>query len=709
MIRIPRIRAHRPRFVMIASRTNSSVRVSGATVIAIGILTYLVVPGHVDLPLHGIPLGLTGSVVASIAVITAILGRRVPLAPVVTITIVVLIAALAALRVAAAVTAIPQGWEASYFANEHWHGPPQWSSDFRWSAATRRDRTLSFEGVSFPVHYLNGHTFARGSRREVTEPLSVIWTGETSIAATTTVEFGARFTGRIDLSVGDSPVFAKEAASPDRVTERRVLQPGRHTLRIRYVKPSGIDGLITFDARVVDTGATLQIHPANARGVASSVLRQASGVADGAIVAILAGLLIVVWATRWKDRHQRHAQMIATVVVLLFGIQGWWAAVPLEGRYAPLGAGDDWFGFESRARDILQHGPLMLLDAPRGQGAPYFYHPFYSYFLAAVHAVTGESLAGPIFVQFLLLAAVAIIMWTLTRRLFGAWPAVLGTAALIGLFQLDFTRYYTVTLLSENLYVLTVTCTLVAFARWAEKGRKADLAATGLWAGLSSITRPAMMVFLVPALLVAGVIALKRPMRLADALLAMALLSGVWLAVVAPVTLRNWVVSGRPVLISEGVGAGFIRYNVPEGVDADDYLTQYSGSAGSGLIALARIAWDHPWQVLALQANKIGFSLGMVHWRNGYRPHPELVAATLLFVTMWWLSPTMRSPALWPFLAFVVAHVASMGLTDPANYGYRLILPPFIYTTTLGVAALAERWFRGRAPYPPDASAGMAA
>jgi hypothetical protein len=42
-----------------------------------------------------------------------------------------------------------------------------------------------------------------------------------------------------------------------------------------------------------------------------------------------------------------------------------------------------------------------------------------------------------------------------------------------------------------------------------------------------------------------------------------------------------------------------------------------------------------------------------------------------------------------PIHAFVLSHVASMALTSPWNYGYRLILPPFVYTTTLSVAAAA--------------------
>src|SRR5439155_10478712 len=124
----------------------------------------------------------------------------------------------------------------------------------------------------------------------------------------------------------------------------------------------------------------------------------------------------------------------------------------------------------------------------------------------------------------------------------------------------------------------------------------------------------------------------------------------------------------------------------PPAIDPAVYESQYRGSPLSGLLVLARIAWDHPVQMLATQGRKLGFSLGMVHWYGGYRAHPELVAVTLLYCTTLWLSPAMRMRPLWPVHLFVLAHLACMGLTMPWNYGYRLIIPPFVYTSTLSSA-----------------------
>ena len=153
--------------------------------------------------------------------------------------------------------------------------------------------------------------------------------------------------------------------------------------------------------------------------------------------------------------------------------------------------------------------------------------------------------------------------------------------------------------------------------------------------------------------------------------------------------------SRKLVLISDSLGSGFIVYTVPPLVDPAKYLDGYGGGILNSAAVLWRIFWDQPVAFVSLQIEKLGFTLGMVHWFDAYRPHPELIAITTLYLLMLVASPVMRSATLWPVHAFVLAHVVSMGLTIPWNYGYRLILPPFIYTSTLSVAA-AVAWMRER-------------
>jgi hypothetical protein len=273
----------------------------------------------------------------------------------------------------------------------------------------------------------------------------------------------------------------------------------------------------------------------------------------------------------------------------------------------------------------------------------------------------------------------------LVTRVFGRRAGAAGVVALVLLFEIDFVRYYTTTLLSENLYVLTVACCLAAFARWADSGRLRTLAAAGAWGGLSSVTRPAMLVFFVPAAVLALVIGYWR--HRSSWALAPVVLSLAWLAVVLPFTARNWIVSNQFVLVSSGQERTVVLLNVPPPIDPKPYVDLVASGRTGTIGALWHVATDHPRAFAALQLRKLGFTLGMIHWFQPYRPHPELIAITALYALTLIFSAKMRNPDLWPVHAFVASHWASMALTSPWNYGYRLILPPFVYTTALSVAA----------------------
>jgi hypothetical protein len=589
---------------------------------------------------------------------------------------VAVLAGLLVARFVVSATVAPSGWTARYFANDSWSGAPEWSADFRLTDATRIDRRVSFKDDEFPAHYLNDARFDRGIRREVSEPMSVDWRGFGSVAAERDVHVGLKARGTATLQVDDRIVLTATSALAIGASDTSLrLSPGAHAFVVRYHKLADTDGLIDLDLPMEITTA-----PAGTSG--SSWHTSAVRLINRALV-----LVLVLGAIDMLRRSWRPSMVVPVVLFAGFGAQGWWRARYFASHVVSLTSGDDWFGFESCAREILHYGPLMTFGKSLGQGAPYFYHPLYCYFLAVVHGIAGESLFGPILVQFLILAAVGVLMWRLAADLFGERAAVVGVCALVVVFELDFVRYYTVTLLSENLYILTVTLALAPFVRWIRRGDRSQLWQAALWGGISSITRPAMMAMFIPALALFGFMAAERARSWRAGAVAAAIAAAIWLAAIAPVTLRNLVVSGRPVLISEGLGGTFIKYNVPASADPAVYAVRYTGSVWSGLGVLARIAWDHPVDLLRTQGRKLGFSLGMVHWYGGYRPHPELVAVTLLYVATLIASSTMRTRALWPVHLFVLAHLAGMGLTMPWNYGYRLIIPPFVYTTTLATAA----------------------
>lgn len=660
---------------------------SGRTIawLAIAISVFLLTPSASVAPLGSWPLTPAGCAALAVAIGVGVLAWKTrqhddP----VSVPVVALGVVLIGARLALSFTAGDTGWRGAYFANDAWSGQPEWSSDFRFGDATRIDRRLQFGAGEFPVHYLNGYRFVEGESREVSLPMSVEWRATFQSPAADTVTISVNAVGTAEVLVDEQPVLAASSAGQIEVP----VAAGSHLVRVRYLKPAGTTGALQLTMR--NQSGDVSVVPEGYPIADRSWIARAAFLVDWASIAMLAVGAAIALQRAWVS--DARAQLLgASAVVTILGIQGYVTALGSL-KFRTLTGGDDWFGFESRARDILQYGLLMPLGRAIGDGNPYFYHPFYSYFLAGVHALTGESLFGAIFAHFLILAVTALIIAGMVRRTFGRLAAIAAVVSLLVLFEIDFVRYYTTTLISENLYILTVTGCLAAFARWAQTGHARVLALAGLLGGLSAVTRPAMMVFFIPAVLVT--IALARTRRIDRSWpAAVVVVAAAWLAVVLPFTARNWIVSRQAVLISAGQERAVVALNVPPSVEPRPYVALVeSGQAGT-IGALWRIASEHPREFVAFQIHKFGFTLGMVHWFKPYRPHPELVAVTVLYLAMLVVAKPMRSAELWPVHAFIASHWASMALTSPWNYGYRMILPAFLYMTPLSVAAACTLGF----------------
>jgi hypothetical protein len=667
---------------------------------AVALLTagYFLLPAHPGLSTHGVPLGPAGTAIVAAVVGLGTMLRRVTLPRPVIVWVSVAMAALAAARILIAGAATPPGWVARYYANERWLGTPEWSADFRRADATRIDSRISFRDDTFPVHYLNDITFSTGIRREVTQPMSVEWTGFVTRTVSAPLRVSLEARGAASLTIDDRGVLTITAPREAGATSADVdLSAGPHRFVVKYVKPPDTDGLVQFEAVDPLGGPPLEVtQTATARS--PSALLALARLADGAALAAFG--FVSAWAVRLvRPRRDRAGWMVPSLLFALFGVQGWMQALPLAGRVVALTGGDDWWGFEACARDILRHGPLMTLGKAVGRADPYFYHPLYCYFLAAVHAVTGETLFGPVFVQFLILAIVGTIVWRLASEIFGQRPALAGLVALVAIFELDFARYYTVTLLSENLYILTATSCLVPFVRWVRGGRRADLIRMAIWGGISTMTRPPMLFYLFPAVVLVALVAAGRSRRPGETMACVALVAGLWLLTVSPITLRNLFVSHRFVLVSDVQSASVLTYNIPASLSAAEYGARWHGTFGSALRVIAEMSYEHPLAMSGVFAKKLAFSLGMTQLIEGYRPHPELVAVTMMYVVMCIASSRMLARALWPVHLFVLTHLASMLLTMPWNYGYRLIMPPFVYTSALSAAAFGSMVMSRRARF----------
>jgi hypothetical protein len=670
---------------------------------------YLLAPGHPDVILSGVPLGQSGTFLLIALLVAWAWTRDV----VVTISpgLIRAFGIAIAVKFALALVVPHSGWIAAYYSNDQLQPPARQSVDFSLPNATRIDRQLSFVDTEFPVHFFNEHGFNFGLRREATEAFSVRWRGYVHAAGPLNVRHDAK--GEVQVSVDG----AAAAANPI------PLGPGDHLIEVEYRKAKVIEGAVhvqpvdaSGNARDWEIG---EVTPAPASPARRSAARWLVVIAWG-VHLIAAGLLVTglgpalaakVRQVRSRESIEAAQQCVMPVVILGLTLQGLWKSRHLVDHVFTLTGGDDWLAFEMNARDILFNGWLMPRGSLPGSGLPYREYPAYGYLVAAAHWLTGDSLAGVILINFLCLALATMLVYGIARRVTNERAALVAVAWLLLLEQLDFVRYYTVTLLSENLFFPLVALTVYLFVRFAQSGRWWTVMAGAAAGGLAAATRPTMLLYLPVAMILLPLARLKRD-GFAKAALVPLFVVVCWLAAISPFTYRNYVMSGRPVLITEGQAQTFIEYNLPPSPPAtraqnEKYLQDFRDSNLSAVIILLRILSDYPMETLSNWGTKAAFGLGMVHWMGvANRPHPELIITSVLYLAALLLLREARTAEAWLVHGFIATHLTTLLLTSPGNYGYRMVLSMYLFMVIFVGALLARpigRWLDRRTR--PDAAA----
>jgi Dolichyl-phosphate-mannose-protein mannosyltransferase len=672
---------------------------------------YLIAPGYSTALFHGVPLGVAGLIALTVVGFALFFFRQRTVSAEPARRLAFAIVALTVLKVTLALIAPRPGWLSQQYVNDRFEGPPQASTEFSIPGATRIDTRIDFVDDYLPVHFLNESHFNRGMRREVVFPLSIRWTGyiKPEHAATRTIALTARGTARLLLD-GAPMLWVGPSREPTSVAREVTLVPGYHLLTLGYMKPADTDPLIALRGLEDIGDGGMLVTPAPAGILARRLARWARPAAaalDGAVLfagLVFAWLVVLACAAEarrpfgWRALVQ--PRPLAAAMFVLFVAQGASKAWEHIDRAETLTGGDDWLGYEARAREVVTGGLLMDFGAPRGQGNVFFYYPFYSYFLAAVHKLGGEDLFSPIFAHFLLLFATNVVVYRLGRRLYGPRAALAAVAALVVIEELAFVRHYSVQLLSENLYFFTVAVTVDRLVCFVDEDRSVDLLWAGVAGGVSALTRPAMMAYLPLAAAIVIAVSRKRRGTWSHAAAAASMLVVSWMAVVSLATIRNDVVAGRPVLISEGQSRTFVLYNLPATPHAmDRYLGVHKGTLLSTTAILFRIMVEEPRAFFTNVGIKVGFSFGALELMR-QRHHPELVLASLGYLAALVLLPSARALRTWPIHAFVLSHLISLVLTMPSSYGYRLILPMYLFFPLFGAALVESRLVRLRVRAP---------
>jgi tetratricopeptide (TPR) repeat protein len=207
--------------------------------------------------------------------------------------------------------------------------------------------------------------------------------------------------------------------------------------------------------------------------------------------------------------------------------------------------------YERAARDILA--------VPYWGEEPFYLQGAYAYLLAAGIAIT-DSVVGGLLLQLLAAGAATVLFGLAARTCFGRRVGAYSTAVLLALPSLAF---YENKYLSVSLGVGSCMLLLWAFARVMTGPTFSRVFGFGLVAGLAVLARPNLLLA-VPFCAIAAMLAAQRRTVFARGGLFVMLLLGAGV-VLAPMSLRNFVVTGSPTVFpSHGGGIPFFIGNNPD-------------------------------------------------------------------------------------------------------------------------------------------------
>ena len=672
-------------------------------------IAYFLVPTDAGGPVHGLPLGPLEIVALLMLVWLAALGRRIPGSAV---------AATVLIGATICAAAIPgtSGLRARYFANAAAAGAHERSTEFRDERFTRIDDRLDFGpgGPEFPLAFFNDS--ARFNFYQADEPHRA------------RLEFAAAWTGQWWTEGGDHTLYLESPGASAELfvdgirvatatpatggdTKGLPLTPGWHRLDVSFSSPYA--GPRRFSAGELING---QPRPFAAESVmsqrvrdwqmqAASALRRIKTAGDFAAIAWVAWLFAsACWQHLRRFPHRRSAgewrQWAAPILAIVAAVEALIFAWPWSRQLMVMRGGDDPMTYEWYSRDILLNGILMNFGAPLGQGEPFYYQAFYPYFLAAVHAITGEGMFGVMLVQ-RLLAAFAVSKLVEIAIELGSeavwWVALAAATAFVAwkLWPIGAQP------LNESLYVPMLVAWTAATVRLCRQPTTGRALQTGLLAGLTAITRSTVLLAWVvawPACWVswpAG--SIRRRLLITMAMAALSIFS--------LITIRNAIVAHKFAPTSTELGITLLGGNeIPPGVTIDLARRQaiYTRLGIGDLTAqVIEYAITAPAAFAANLGRKALFALGF------YEPYAPGWGYSPVYIVVWasalagiWLAVRANPGGVaWSLLPAIIAMTQFVAVVVVYPKGERLILP--IHVLLVPYSAVAFHWalaaIRGRA------------
>ncbi len=197
--------------------------------------------------------------------------------------------------------------------------------------------------------------------------------------------------------------------------------------------------------------------------------------------------------------------------------------------------GTDMAGYIRWAAEV-SHGVYKASGA-------FWQAPLYPYFLAGVFKISGVNLYIAALIQVFLSSLTCVLIYLVSKVAFNRNTAI--TAGIISCIYAPFI-FYSPIFLSETLGVFLISAALLALVKSAETPDLKYIIPGGLLLGLSALARPNFLLF-APFFLLSIFLKTNNLKKFSEYFIPFTLSV---VAAILPVTIRNYAVSGRFVLIS---------------------------------------------------------------------------------------------------------------------------------------------------------------
>ncbi len=187
---------------------------------------------------------------------------------------------------------------------------------------------------------------------------------------------------------------------------------------------------------------------------------------------------------------------------------------------------------------------------PKIATTPYYRPPAYTYLLAVIYLFTGGNYLAPRIFNVILGLVSIVLMYRMVRLLFGTAAGVI-TAALMATYW-GFI-YYEGEINDPAVFVFLLPCILFSLHKWSRTKAARWMAVAGVLTGCYALMRPNILLY-GPVMAVWALWVAWRDGRSRAAVPAWTALFCATLLTIAPVTLRNYLVSGEVVPISTYFG-----------------------------------------------------------------------------------------------------------------------------------------------------------